>query len=72
MWGMIASGTCSVLIGLAPIFNTLEQPAYLIVFWGINGVCQATGWPSTIALMNKWFSKKKRGIGALIGGFDIM
>jgi len=59
---MLGSGTCALFIGLAPYFGVLEQPAYLIIIWGLNGLFQATGWPSTIALMNRWFSKKKRGI----------
>lgn len=54
-YGMIGTGVCAAL------FST-GSAAYLFgIAFGLNGLCQATGWPNNVKAMGPWFNRKQRG-----------
>lgn len=56
-----------LLIGMAVslitniIFGFSANVWTIMVFMGINGFAQATGWPSTIGIMANWTTREERG-----------
>ncbi len=53
--GMAVSLGTNIIFGFAANFWTI------MVFMGINGFAQATGWPSTIGIMANWTTREERG-----------
>ncbi|SCA63485.1 Probable hexose phosphate transport protein [Chlamydiales bacterium SCGC AG-110-M15] len=54
-FGLIATGLCNILFG----FST--SITWLIIFWGMNGWFQGTGWPPSARLLTHWYSQSERG-----------
>lgn len=54
--GMAASITSNVVFGLS---NTYWQ---IMVFMVVNGLAQATGWPSCVSVLARWTSRQERGL----------
>lgn len=53
--GMATSLITNIIFGFAANVWTI------MVFMGINGFAQATGWPSTIGIMANWTTRSERG-----------
>jgi len=58
--GYIIVCAASVMIGMGGIWQIRNQ-WYYILFFSISGIVQSVGWPSVVAIMANWFSKKGRG-----------
>lgn len=58
--GMIGSGAFCFLFGSASLFS-MHSLGWFIVCNIFAGLFQATGWPSTVTLMTRWFGKGNRG-----------
>lgn len=54
-FGMIATGLSSV------IFASGNNGWVFGFAFGINGLCQSTGWPNNVKAMAPWFTRKQRG-----------
>ena len=64
--GMCGSAILTFLFGyVGPVFN-IHNLWYYRIFYFLNGFCQATGWPASVAVMGNWFSKSS---GGLVFGF---
>lgn len=65
--GRILGARNLLLIGMAVslmtniVFGFAANVWTIMVFMGINGLAQATGWPSTIGIMANWMTRKERG-----------
>lgn len=59
--GMIGSGTFVALFGMGYWWNIHSFIFYLSVQM-VQGLFQATGWPSVVAVVSNWFGKRKRGL----------
>lgn len=59
--GMIGSGICVSLFGMAYWWN-IHSLSYFFVVQIIAGLFQATGWPSVVTVVARWFGKRKRGL----------
>lgn len=59
--GMLASGACVCLFGMAALWGIHALP-YFIAVQVTGGLFQATGWPSVVSVMANWFGKGKRGL----------
>lgn len=59
--GMIGSGICVSLFGMAYWWN-IHWLGYFFIVQIIAGFFQATGWPSVVTVVAKWFGKRKRGL----------
>ncbi len=53
--GMLASVAMTAAFGLSSALPLL------LLFWGINGLAQSTGWTSCVKSMDNWFSSRERG-----------
>jgi len=53
--GVLISVACNVFFGLSNSFWTV------LVFMGLNGLAQGTGWPGCIGSLAFWFKRKQRG-----------
>ena len=60
-WGMLGSGVCVVLFGMAYFWQIHSMPYFLGVQI-VGGFFQATGWPSVVTIMANWFGHGKRGL----------
>jgi hypothetical protein len=60
-WGMIGSGTCVCLFGVA-YFADIHAMPYFLSIQLVGGLVQATGWPSVVTVMANWFGHGKRGL----------
>lgn len=60
-WGMLGSGACVGLFGMAFFWNIHSMP-YFLGIQVIGGFFQATGWPSVVTVMANWFGHGKRGL----------
>jgi sugar phosphate permease len=59
--GMLVSAAASLAFGLADsVFGTVL--GVYVALWGINGLVQASGWPSNGKLMASWFGTARRGV----------
>lgn len=56
---IIVCGAC-VMIGLGGIWE-IRSVWYYVGFFAISGLVQSVGWPSVVAIMANWFSRKGRG-----------
>jgi OPA family glycerol-3-phosphate transporter-like MFS transporter 1/2 len=59
--GMIGSGTFVALFGMGYWWNIHSFIFYLSVQM-VQGLFQATGWPSVVAVVSNWSGKRKRGL----------
>lgn len=59
--GMIGSGICVSLFGMAYWWN-IHWLGYFFIVQIIAGFFQATGWPSVVTVVARWFGKRKRGL----------
>ncbi|ERN00707.1 hypothetical protein AMTRI_Chr13g83880 [Amborella trichopoda] len=59
--GMIGTGFFTALFGLGYWLN-IHSFIFFLVVQMLAGLFQSTGWPSVMAVMGKWFGKKKRGL----------
>uniref|UniRef100_A0A0D6R0Y0 Major facilitator superfamily (MFS) profile domain-containing protein n=1 Tax=Araucaria cunninghamii TaxID=56994 RepID=A0A0D6R0Y0_ARACU len=59
--GMIGSGTFVTLFGMGYFLN-IHSFFYYLLMQMVQGVFQATGWPSVVAILGNWFGKSKRGL----------
>ncbi|KAH7332195.1 hypothetical protein KP509_20G074600 [Ceratopteris richardii] len=59
--GMIGSGICVLLFGMAYWWN-IHWLGYFLIVQIIAGFFQATGWPSVVTVVARWFGKRKRGL----------
>lgn len=59
--GMIGSGICVSLFGMAYWWN-IHWLGYFFSVQIIAGFFQATGWPSVVTVVARWFGKRKRGL----------
>nr|CCA19510.1 sugar phosphate exchanger putative [Albugo laibachii Nc14] len=62
--GMLSTSMILVCFGIGA-FAGLHSYWYYLVLWALNGMAQASGFPSNVAVMGKWFSRKERG--AILG-----
>ena len=53
--GMLASAAASLALGFSTTF------AAFMVFFGLNGLFQSTGWPNNVKAMAPWFPARSRG-----------
>lgn len=60
-WGMLGSGACVALFGMAFFWNIHSMP-YFLGIQVLGGFFQATGWPSVVTVMANWFGHGKRGL----------
>ncbi|XP_011311846.1 sugar phosphate exchanger 2 isoform X2 [Fopius arisanus] len=59
--GMLLSGICSYLLGIAKPYN-IHNLWYFILVQAMGGVFQTTGWPGVVTVIENWFEKGKRGL----------
>ena len=59
--GMLGSGMCAVLFGLAHRCQ-IHSFTYFVCVQVASGVFQTTGWPAVIAVMANWFGTGKKGL----------
>lgn len=65
--GRIFGARNLLLIGMATslitniIFGFAANVWTIMVFMGVNGLAQATGWPSTVGVMANWTTRSERG-----------
>ncbi|XP_057869747.2 putative glycerol-3-phosphate transporter 1 [Cryptomeria japonica] len=59
--GMIGSGTFVAMFGMGYWFN-IHSFFYYLCMQVVQGLFQATGWPSVVAIVGNWFGKGKRGL----------
>lgn len=59
--GMLFSGIFSYLFGIGKSYG-VHNLWYFIVFQGLAGIAQTTGWPGVVTVMSNWFGKSKRGL----------
>lgn len=59
--GMFAAGCCSIAFGLGYFFNIAPLWYYLVIS-GLAGLAQATGLPTSLALLGNWFNERSRGL----------
>eukprot|EP00250_Pteridium_aquilinum_P016777 c23288_g2_i1 orf=375-2480(-) len=59
--GMIGSGIFVLLFGMAYWWN-IHWLGYFFIVQIIAGFFQATGWPSVVTVLARWFGKRKRGL----------
>ncbi|KAL9350156.1 hypothetical protein Peur_057411 [Populus x canadensis] len=59
--GMVGTGIFTSLFGVGFWANVHNFYYYLIVQM-LAGLFQSTGWPSVVAVVGKWFGKRKRGL----------
>nr|QWT68761.1 vacuolar phosphate efflux transporter 1 [Astragalus sinicus] len=59
--GMIGTGVFTSLFGVG-YWGNIHNFYYYLVIQMIAGLFQSTGWPSVVAVLGKWFGKKKRGL----------
>ena len=59
--GMIGSGICVSLFGMAYWWD-IHWIGYFFIVQIIAGFFQATGWPSVVTVVARWFGKRKRGL----------
>lgn len=50
----------SIMIGLGGVWK-IRSVWYYTAFFAISGIVQSVGWPSVVAIMANWFSRKGRG-----------
>ncbi|MCB8959963.1 MAG: MFS transporter [Ardenticatenales bacterium] len=61
-FGMLASAAVNLAFGFSSSF------ALLLLLWGINGYCQATGWGPVLRTLSNWLSgAQRRRIATLFG-----
>lgn len=53
--GLFITGVCNVFFGFS------SSLTWLLVFWGVNGWFQGTGWPPCARLLTHWYSQSERG-----------
>lgn len=53
--GMLASAACSVAFGLS------SSLGLFLLFLGLNGLAQSSGWPANLKAMTMWFPRTRRG-----------
>ncbi|KAL6054543.1 glucose-6-phosphate exchanger SLC37A2-like isoform X7, variant 2 [Balamuthia mandrillaris] len=58
--GMILTGICTTLFGMAYLWN-IHSFWYFVVVQVLSGLFQSTGWPSVVSIMGNWFGKGRRG-----------
>jgi len=54
--GLILTGICNIAFGLSSTFWLFA------LFWCLNGVFQAWGWPACCKQLNYWFAQSERGL----------
>ncbi|KAF0684362.1 Aste57867_23675 [Aphanomyces stellatus] len=59
--GMVMDALLLITFGAAGLADIHNYWFYLAL-WGINGAVQSCGWPSSIAIMSKWFGHNERGV----------
>lgn len=53
--GLFMTGICNLLFGFS------SSLTMFILFWGLNGWFQGTGWPPSARLLTHWYSQSERG-----------
>lgn len=56
--GTIVSSISLFFFGVVSEWAGIYNKYWYITFWIINGLAQSTGWPTIVAIMGNWFSKK--------------
>lgn len=64
--GMILSALMTFLFGYLSVVLKVRNRLYFQIIYFVNGLCQSTGWPATVAVVGNWFSKSS---GGLVFGF---
>ncbi|KAF4364894.1 hypothetical protein F8388_020608 [Cannabis sativa] len=59
--GMVGTGVFTSLFGLG-YWGNIHSFYYFLIIQMAAGLFQSTGWPSVVAVVGKWFGKKKRGL----------
>lgn len=59
--GMISSGICSYLFGIAKSYE-IHSIYYFIIVQALGGIFQTTGWPGVVTVVGNWFGREKRGL----------
>ncbi|XP_058104519.1 putative glycerol-3-phosphate transporter 1 [Magnolia sinica] len=59
--GMVGTGLFTALFGAGYWLN-IHSFYYFLVIQMVAGLFQSTGWPSVVAVVGKWFGKRKRGL----------
>lgn len=65
-FGMCSSAILTFLFGYISEVIHMENLFYYRCIYFLNGLCQSTGWPASVAIMGNWFSKSS---GGLVFGF---
>uniref|UniRef100_A0A803QU00 Major facilitator superfamily (MFS) profile domain-containing protein n=1 Tax=Cannabis sativa TaxID=3483 RepID=A0A803QU00_CANSA len=58
---MVGTGVFTSLFGLG-YWGNIHSFYYFLIIQMAAGLFQSTGWPSVVAVVGKWFGKKKRGL----------
>ncbi|KAJ6649051.1 Glucose-6-phosphate exchanger SLC37A2 [Pseudolycoriella hygida] len=59
--GMLLSGILTYLFGIAKTYN-IHSIWYFIFIQVLVGICQSTGWPGVMTVLDRWFGKANRGL----------
>ncbi|CCI46907.1 unnamed protein product [Albugo candida] len=58
--GMLSTSAILLCFGIGG-FAGLHSFWFYLILWALNGITQASGFPSNVAVMGNWFSRKERG-----------
>ncbi|CAD7704061.1 unnamed protein product [Ostreobium quekettii] len=61
LFGMVGSGVMISLVGMAYFWN-IHSYSYFLIFQGLTGVFEGTGWPAVVSVVAHWFGKGRRGL----------
>ncbi|KAK8990700.1 hypothetical protein V6N11_028665 [Hibiscus sabdariffa] len=59
--GMVGTGLFTSLFGVG-YWAKIHSFYYFLIVQMLAGLFQSTGWPSVVAVVGKWFGKKRRGL----------
>eukprot|EP01147_Barroeca_monosierra_P003493 gene3493-8301_t len=59
--GMLGIALLSILLGMGFFWN-IHQLWYFVFVQATMGIYQASGWPSVVSIMGRWFPRGRRGL----------
>ncbi|XP_054721463.1 sugar phosphate exchanger 3-like [Uloborus diversus] len=81
-FGMCSSSLSVFLFGTVSEWLHVYKKPWYVIFWGLTGLLQSTGWPTVVAIIGNWFGKSSRGfvmgvwgacpcVGNIIGAYSV-
>ncbi|XP_065911186.1 sugar phosphate exchanger 3-like [Dysidea avara] len=61
-YGMMLSAIMVFTFGCVGKWAGVYSVYYYGVLWGLNGLLQSAGWPTTVAIMGNWFGQGSHGV----------